>query len=287
LLTISHQVNFVVSKWFAITKLKIIVKKEENKMNQTIDEFFLVKNSEKQWRSIYTLGGIAIILALTGISIDVVIGNINGGNLSALPQTAIERFAQFHENKFQGLYNLDLLNIIVQMILIPAFFALYAVHRNVNKAYGLLALIVFLFGSVIMVANNTALPMLELSNKFFSTTIESQKSLYAAAGESMLAQGAHGSAGIFLGFFIPNIANLIMSVVMLKGKVFSKTNSWIGIIGSILLLLYVILVNFGTGVEKMATAFAMPGGLLLMAWMIMFTIRLFKLGHVSSKEVSL
>jgi hypothetical protein len=73
-----------------------------------------------------------------------------------------------------------------------------------------------------------------------------------------------------------------MSVVMLKGKVFSKTNSWIGIIGSILMLLYVILVNFGTGVENMATAFAMPGGLLLMVWMIMFTISLFKLGHVSS-----
>jgi hypothetical protein len=53
------------------------------------------------------------------------------------------------------------------------------------------------------------------------------------------------------------------------------------------MLLYVILVNFGTGVENMATVFAMPGGLLLMVWMIMFMIRLFRLSHVSSKEVSL
>jgi len=256
-------------------------------MNQTLDEFFQIKNSEKQWKSIYTFGGIATSLALTGILLDVITGSINGGNLSALPQTAIDRFAQFHDNKFQGLYNLDLLNIIVQMILIPAYFALYAVHRNVNKAYGMLALIVFLFGSVIMVENNTALPMLELSNKFYSTTNESQKALYTAAGESMLARGAHGSPGIFLGFFIPNIANLIMSVVMLKGAIFSKINSWIGIIGSILMMIYVILVNFGTGVEKMATAFAMPGGLLLMAWMIVFTIRLFKHGQASLKEVSL
>jgi len=256
-------------------------------MNQTLDEFFQIKNSEKQWNSIYTVGGLATIIALLGILLDVVIGNVTGGNLSALPQTAIDRFTEFHDNKFLGLYHLDLLNIIVQMILIPAYFALYAVHRNVNKAYGFLALIVFLFGSVIMVANNTALSMLELSNKFFSTTIETQKSLYAAAGESMLVQGAHGSPAIFLGFFIPNIANLIMSIVMLKGKVFSKINSWIGIIGSILMLMYIILVNFGTGVENMATAFAMPGGLLLMVWMIMFTIRLFKLRHISSKEVSL
>ena len=64
---------------------------------------------------------------------------------------------------------------------------------------------------------------------------------------------------------------------MLKGGIFEKINSWIGIIGSILMLLYVILVNFGSGVENMATAFAMPGRLLLMAWMILFTIKLFQL----------
>jgi hypothetical protein len=173
------------------------------------------------------------------------------------------------------------------MVLIPAYFALYAVHRNVNKAYSLLAMLVFLFGSVIMVTNNTALPMLELSNKYFLSTIESQKAFYAAAGESLLAQGAHGSPGIFLGFFIPNVANLIMSFVMLRGAIFSKINAWTGIIGSVLMLLYVILVNFGTGVESMATAFATPGGILLMIWMIMFTIRLFKLSRFSLKEVSL
>lgn len=116
------------------------------------------------------------------------------------------------------------------------------------------------------------------------TSLESQKTLYAAAGESLLAQGAHGSPGIFLGFFIPNIANLIISIVMLKGRIFSKINSWLGIIGSLLILLYVITVNFGSGVEEMATAFAMPGGLLLIAWMIMFMIKLFKLGYVSPKE---
>ena len=72
---------------------------------------------------------------------------------------------------------------------------------------------------------------------------------------------------------------------MLKGRIFSKINSWLGVVGSVLMLLYVILVNFGTGVEKMATVFAMPGGLLLMTWMIMFTIRLFKSGKPEIEEV--
>ncbi len=235
------------------------------------------QSSEKEMNSMFQLGAVTTVIALSGILVDIVFGMSSGGDLSALPQTAIERFAEFRESKLLGLYHLDLLNIIVQMILVPAYIALYFAHRNTNKSYAFLALTVYLFGSVIMVANNTALPMLDLSNKYFTSTIETQKELYAAAGESMLAQGAHGSPGIFLGFFIPNIASLIMAVVMLKGGIFSKANAWVGIIGSILMLLYVILVNFSSGVETMATAFAMPGGLLLMAWMIMFTIRLFKL----------
>ena len=228
-------------------------------------------------------GGFAAILALIGISLDVAIGNISGGNLSALPQTAAERFAQFQENRYLGLYNLDFLNILVQIILIPTYIALYAAHRNVNNSYGLLALVLFLFGSVILVANNTALPMFELSRKFYSVTDESQKLLYAAAGEGFLAQGAHGSPGVFIGFFIPNIANLIMSFVMLNGAIFSKLSAWFGIIGSVLMLLYIVLVNFGNTAENMATAFAMPGGLLLMTWMIMFTIKLFRIGIVSTE----
>ena len=57
-----------------------------------------MENTEKQWKSIYSLGGISTIVALTGIVLDVVIGNITGGNLSALPQTAVDRFAQLHDN---------------------------------------------------------------------------------------------------------------------------------------------------------------------------------------------
>jgi hypothetical protein len=238
-----------------------------------------MEDTEKQWKSIYSIGGIAATIALTCILIDVIIGNITGGNLSALPSTAMDRFAQFHDNKLLGLYNLDLLNAVIQIIMIPVYFALYAAHRKVNKPYGSLALILFLFGSAILVANNTALPMLELSHKYFATSIEAQKTLYAAAGEAMLASGAHGSPGIFIGFFLPNLAGLVMSVVMLKGSVFSKINSWLGILGSILMMLYVVLVNFVQGVETMATAFAMPGGLMLMAWMVMFTLKFFRLSR--------
>lgn len=237
-----------------------------------------IENTEKQWRSIYRLGGVMAIIGLIGILLDVIIGSVTGGNLSALPQTAIDRFTQFQANPILGLYNLDLLTITNQIILIPAYYALYAAHRKVNIPYAGLAFIIFLIGSIIFISTNTALPMFELSRKFAAASTESQKALFAAAGEAMLARGTHGSLGVFVGFVLPNIAGFVMSFVMLKGKIFSKINSYLGIVGSSLLVVYLILVTFTQG-KDMATALAMPGGLMSMAWMILFTIKLFKLGQ--------
>ena len=239
-------------------------------------------NAETQWHRIYIIGGVCAVIALIGIVLDVIVGSVTGGNLSALPQTAVDRFAQFQVTPLLGLYNLDLLNVFNQIMLIPAYVALYAVQRKGNSAYAFLALIMFLVGTTIFVTTNTALPMLELANKYAATTTEAQKTLLAAAGEAMLARGAHGSLGVFIGFLLPNIAGLFMSFAMLTGMVFNRINSYLGIVGNILMLAYIVLVTFAPGIKDMATTFAMPGGLLLMAWMIMFMIRLFQLGSWKS-----
>ena len=46
----------------------------------------------------------------------------------------------------------------------------------------------------------------------------------------MLAKGAHGSLGVFIGFAMIPFANALMSCVMLNGNIFTRTNSYIGII---------------------------------------------------------
>jgi hypothetical protein len=237
------------------------------------------KINEKQWNSIFILGGIATIIVLIGSLLDVLIGNVTGGNLSNLPQTAISRFAQFKDNIVLGLYNLDLLNTINQIIFIPSYFALYAAHRKVNKAYAELALIIFIVGTIVFVTNNSALTMLDMSNKYYAATTDDQRILFSAAGEALLIKGAHGSLGVFIGYLLSLIANLLISFVMLKGKIFGKINSYIGIIGSIIMIIYIILVTFVPSVKNIATAVAMPGGLLLMTWMIMYSIKLFKIGN--------
>lgn len=100
---------------------------------------FIVKQNEKNWKSIYKFGAIATIIGLIGIFADVIIGNITGGDLTTLPNTAIERFTQIHDNIWLGLYHLDFLNMINQIILIVSYFALFAAHRKINLGYSILA----------------------------------------------------------------------------------------------------------------------------------------------------
>lgn len=235
--------------------------------------------SEEQWKTLYKVGAITTIIVLCILILDMIIGSITGGNLTELPQSAVDRFNQFKEDPLLGLYNLDFLNIINQIILIPSIFALFAVHRDTNKPAALLSLILFLIGTTIFITSNTAFTMLDLSHKYFAASSNEQKMLLSAAGEAMLVKGSHGSLSVFIGFALPTLANAFMSCVMLNGRIFSRATSYIGIIGNFLMVIYIIMVTFMPTVEKMATAFAMPAGLLVMIWMIMFTIKLFKLSR--------
>lgn len=239
-----------------------------------------METSDKQWKFIFKAAAFTTIVVLCGIVLDMIVGSITGGNVAELPQTAIERFNQFRDHWLLGLYNLDLLNITNQIILIPSIFALYGAHRSANAPSALLSLILFLVGTTIFVTGNTALTMLDLSHKYFGATSDEQRILLAAAGETMLAKGSHGNLGVFIGFALPTFANSLMSCVMLRGNVFSRATSYVGIIGNSLMLIYIILVTFIPKVESLALVFAMPAGLLVMTWMILFTIKLFRLSKV-------
>jgi hypothetical protein len=235
-------------------------------------------DAAREWKGIYLLGAVTTIIVLLGVILDIIVGSVTGGgNLTALPKTAIDKFAELQKNCLLDLYGMDLLNVINQLILIPAYFALYAAHRKHQNALAALALIVFLIGTTLFVANNTALTMLDLSNKYIAATSDAQKTLIAAGGEAMLAKGSHGSMSAFVGFLLPNIAGIIMSFVMLTGNVFGRVNSWFGIIGSIMIIMYLVLVTFTPGMKSVALAISAPGGILLMVWMVLFTIRLFKM----------
>lgn len=234
---------------------------------------------DNQLKAIFKTGSLFAIIVILGTLADIVAGSIFGGDLTAIPVTAADRFAQFRENTLLGLYDLDLLNLTTALLMVPVFVSLFSALHKYHAPLAMLSLVIFIIGTAIFVANNSALPMLDLSHKFASSSDESVKMQIAAAGEAMLVKGAHGSLGVFPGFILINISEILISCIMLKTSIFSKTTAYAGVAGNSLLFIYILLLTFIPAMKSIAMMIAGPGGLLTITWMILFTVKLYKLGR--------
>lgn len=232
----------------------------------------------KTWKGLYLVGGIAGLLCVIGVVADIIIGTSLGADLTRLPQTAGERFAEFAVNPWLGLYHLDLLNLVTTLLSLPFFLAVCAALRSARSAWTAVALGVFVLGAAVFTAGNAALPMLELSQKYAAAPAELQ-AMYIAAGEALLARGAHGGTGAFPGFLLLALANLLLAVAMLRGRVFRPLAGVFGVVAGALLLGYVVAVTFVPASRTVAMAVAAPGGLLSLVWEFLIAWRLFDLAH--------
>lgn len=223
------------------------------------------------------LGGMAALVSAAGSLADVAIGMATGGSVSALPPDAAGRFFQLAVRPALGLYNLDLLNLLTTLVMVPALYACYVVLRREGPAAGL-ALALGIMGAAVFVANNPALPMLGLSRDYAAAD-PARRVLVAAAGEAILARGAHGSPGVLPGFLLVMVANIVLSVEMLRTRVFARATGILGLGGNLLLAVYLVLVTLVPRVRDAATAFAAPGGLLAIGWIVSLGVRLIRLGY--------
>lgn len=229
------------------------------------------------WKGIYRLGGCLSLFVIGATIFDLFLGIASGSDLTALPQTALEKFAQFQENLPLALYQLDFLNLVTTLLTVVTYYTLYLAHHADRQPYVLLAFLLYSLGALLFASSNAALPMLDLSRKYAATDSEYQRTLLAAAGEAYLARGSHGSYSAFLGFFLPSLAGVAMAYGMLRGTTFGKRTAYIGLAGNSLLLLYVVMVAFVPQVQTTAALVAAPGGILTLIWMSLFTYRLFQL----------
>jgi len=236
-----------------------------------------MENTQKHRCLLYKTGAVAALIVVLGTVLDIIIGTSLGGDITAIPQNAADRFALFQSNIWLSLYYLDFLNLITLIISIPAIFALYWAMKSHRPALTTLGMIVFIIGVTLFISNNSALPMLQLSYKYSHTTDQLQQFFLSGMGDFLIAKGSHGSVGVFFGFAFVLTAELIISIAMLSGEVFGKWTGITGVIGAALMLVYITMVTFIPEVGTVAMIASMPGGLLLMVWMVLFSIKLFKI----------
>jgi len=237
-----------------------------------------VKDGLAKWQGIYKFGGVAAIGAVIVGIIESAIQFLPAAEVPA--ETVLDFFALFQANPFMGLRNLGLLNIFLNLLAILTYLALYAAHKKTDqRAFATLALIISYLGIGVFFATNRTFPMLALSQEYAVATSDAQRMVLEAAGQSMISVGASHSPGTFLGFALSELAGILISMVMLRSKIFGKLTAFAGMFGFGILLVVEFFTSFRSGLSDTMLLLYMVGGLLSMAWYIMIARTLFKLGR--------
>jgi uncharacterized membrane protein len=128
-------------------------------------------------------------------------------------------------------------------------------------------------GATVSFTSNCALSMLSLSNQYISATTETQQAIFLAAGQAMLAISNQPgvisqSTGAYASFLLIALAGLFASLAMLRSTIFPRLCSYLGILASILDLIYCIaVVIVPASVASLVGLGTLPlAGLLLMIW---------------------
>ena len=180
------------------------------------------QSADTRWKGLYRIGGAAALVALSANLLDVILGFGETDIIVNGTKTALEWFALFREDWFKGLYVLGFLNIIYMASMVPVYFAIFTVHHRSYGVYAGLAMVVYFIGMAIYISNSAAIPMFVLSGRYAAAGTDTQRALFAAAGEAVLARGEDFTPGSFTGLIFGGIAAIGMSFVMLRGGIFRE-----------------------------------------------------------------
>jgi hypothetical protein len=244
----------------------------QSELTQTID----AETASSGWKHLYKLGGATALIAVVLPLAEIAIGYLPGV-AGLTQQTAIvtDWFTLLQDHWFLGLRNLGLLNIVGAALLAPTVLAIYCALRRDNEAFGAFGTILFFLGLAVYLAGSRAFPMLSLSSQYARATTDGQRSLLAAAGQAMLAEGQSRS-----GILLIEFACLVIAAVMLRGKVFSKATAGAGILGNVLLMVVEIHLAFVPMLVGAWMAIASGAGLAMMIWYLLVGRRLLQLGRL-------
>jgi hypothetical protein len=238
-------------------------------MNQVSD----TETADPAYQSLYKLGGVAAwtVAVLT-------IGEVIFFSFYPQPTTVSGWFGLFQNNKVVGLLDFWGLEVLMYVMFILVFLALYFVLRKTSQVPMLIALTFALLGIGVFIATNNPFSMLSLSNQYTNATTAGERSSLLSAGQAILANtNQRAVSGFNMGLFLVYTAGLIVSSVMFQSKSFSRPTAYVGVLAYALSLTDYLREAL-TSSAIIALLVILPGALLSVIWFAMVGHRLYQLG---------
>ena len=220
------------------------------------------------WKPLYRIAAWAALLSVAFIFIAGIVYAISP------PPTTIEGwFSLYHDNWLLGLLDADLMMLASYVFMGLIYMALYGALHRINQPFMALATALAFVGMAAYYAANPAFSMLSLSNQYAAATSATERTALLGAGQAVIANWT-GSA-FDVAYFLSAIAALIVSVVMLRSRVFGKPTAYAGLALGVLALV-------PATAGMLGVVFSFVSLIPTIVWFVLIARRFFQLGRSAS-----
>lgn len=235
-----------------------------------------LESGESAWKGLCKAGGIAALILIVYSVVTMVVLIVFGGQ----PNTAEQTFAVLQDSRLVGLLRLDLLTVIAMPLYYLLYCGIYVALRRTSGAYAALATAFAFIGVTLFLATPSVFSMVYLSDQYAAASTEAQKALFLAAGEATIASDMWHGTGAIMGGILLQSAGVLISIVMLRSKVFGRVTAFVGILTHGLDLAHILIGFFVPAVGVILMAVAGP---LYLLWFPLVGRRLCQLGRVKEE----
>lgn len=224
-------------------------------------------------KNLYRIGGVSALLQLAAIlaSIGIAVA------LGPRPTSAAEFFAIQQANPLAALLRGD---FVLMFFLLGAYLgtfpALWWNLRHIHPIAATFAALFTIIAVMLSFSGESTFAMLHLGDLYATASSESARAQFLAAGEAVLAAGWWNSSGSYMTGILLQGGGVIISLVMLRSRDFSKVTAVSGLLGNALDLTQHLLHPFAPSI---AVPIQMFMGIFYFVWFPMLARDFFKLAN--------
>lgn len=227
------------------------------------------------WKNLYRIGGAAALVQLASILAFTVVMGVLGPK----PASAAEYFALQQTDRLASVLRGDFLFLFLLGAYFGTFPAMYLALRRISPVATLFATLFTLVAVTLCFASESTFALLHLGDQYAAASSAAARAQFLAAGEAVIASDLWNSTAAYLSGILLQGGGVMISLVMLRSKDFSKVTALAGLLGNALDLLQHVLHPFA---PSLSAPIQMAMGPFYLVWFPMLARDLFKLGRARS-----
>ena len=179
-------------------------------------------------KNLYIIGGAAAILQL----VTILTYSVLLGILGPKPTSAAEYFTVYQNSPLEAFLRGDFMLLVLIGLYLGTFPALYIALRRLNPVYSALALLFTLMAVAGTFATESSFSLLHLGEQYMNADSDAVRTQLQAAGEAVIASDMWNSSAAYMGGILLQGSGVMVSVIMLRSKDFSKITAYSGLLGN-------------------------------------------------------